>query len=431
VGAVAEFAKPRGTADLGPQVTREWQDIERAFRELALVFGFHEVRTPTFEHTEVFARGVGDTTDIVQKEMYTFADRGGRSVTLRPEGTAGVVRAFVSERWYAEPLPQKYSYVGSIFRYEKPESGRLREHHQYGVEALGSDLPSQDVEVIDLANRFLQDRGVGGAQLLLNSVGCPTCRVRHKELLLEHLRPIAAMLCDDCQSRLERNPLRVLDCKLDRDHPVVKSSPRITGHLCADCADHFARVRAGLDAQGVRYEVDEALVRGLDYYTRTAFEFVEGSLGTTTTILGGGRYNGLVRMLGGPDVPGIGFGGGIERLILARRALGVPAPVPAGPAVYVVGLGVEGALAAMRMAGDLRSHGVAAEVDHVGRSLKAQLKAADRLHARFAVIVGEAELAAGTVVWRDLQSGEQSEVVISDFVTHVLGYIAADTEAGR
>lgn len=406
-GHMAEYAKPRGTADILPEEAVEWRAVEDLWHETARRYHLQEIRTPMFEHTEVFARGVGDTTDIVQKEMYTFLDRGGRSLTLRPEGTAGVVRAFVEQKLYGGPLPIKLYYTGPVFRYETPQAGRYRQHHQYGVEAIGSEDPRLDAEIVELAHHFLRAAGVETLRLEINSVGCPVCRPAHRELLRTHLEPVREKLCGDCQDRFDKNPLRILDCKIDRDNPVVRLSPAITDHLCADCQEHFSQVRAYLDALSVPYEVNKILVRGLDYYTRTTFEFMEDSIGAKSTILGGGRYNSLVRMLGGPETPGIGFGGGIERLLLARRANGV---VPAGPDlvdVYVIAVGEAGRIPSVRAVQALRHAGLAADADYGARGLKAQLKAADRLAARLAVLIGDEEAAQGVVTLRDLATRDQ------------------------
>ncbi len=427
---MAEHAKPRGTSDLTPEEAFAWQGVEELLRATFHAYHFREIRTPVFEHTEVFERGVGDTTDIVQKEMYTFTDRGGRSMTLRPEGTAGVARAFVEHKWYGGPLPLKLYYMGPIFRYEKPQAGRYRQHQQYGVEALGSVDPRLDAEVIQLADRFLRAAGVQSLRLELNSVGCPACRATHRDLLLAHLTPVREELCADCQGRLEKNPLRVLDCKIDRDHPVVLQSPTITDHLCDDCAAHFAGVKAGLDALDVPYTVNKVLVRGLDYYTRTAFEFMEDSIGAMSTILGGGRYDGLVRLLGGPETAGIGFAGGMERLMLARQANGVAEDGADTVDAYVIGLGEGGRMAALKVARELRDAGVATEVDYTGRSLKAQLKTADRLQARAAVLIGDDEVAAGVASVRELVEKQQAAVPLRQVAGHVARLVASVRERG-
>ncbi|PWI57749.1 histidine--tRNA ligase [Sulfoacidibacillus thermotolerans] len=416
---MSEFAKPRGTADILPEQAAEWRAIEDAARQLFETYHYREIRTPIFEHTEVFQRGVGDTTDIVQKEMYTFLDRGERSLTLRPEGTAGVVRAFVEEKLYGEMNTQKFYYLGPMFRYEKPQAGRYRQFHQYGVEVIGSSDPRVDAEVIGLGDHLLRQMGVKSFSLLLNSVGCPVCRARHREQLLAYLQPVRSELCKDCQSRFDKNPLRILDCKIDRDHPVVASAPKITDALCEDCARQFSQVQTYLDEMGISYEIDKTMVRGLDYYTQTAFEFVEGSIGAVSTILAGGRYNGLIQMLGGPDLPGIGFAGGVERLILARAAHGATQVGQDRVDVFVLALGEIATKPAARLLHELRSVGIKADSDYSGRKVKAQLKVADRLGARYVVLLGEDEVAAGQVAVRNLATREQVTIEQSELVSYL------------
>lgn len=424
---MAEYAKPRGTADLLPDEVAEWQYLEEQARVLFRAYQFREVRTPIFEHTEVFERGVGDTTDIVQREMYTFKDRGDRLITLRPEGTAGTVRAFVEQKQYGGALPVKWFYNGPMFRYEKPQAGRFRQFHQYGVELIGSDDPRTDAEVIELAHRFLLSVGVKSLRLEINSVGCSVCRARHKEALLTHLAPVLNELCADCQSRYEKNPLRIQDCKKDRDHVHVQTSPVITDYLCEDCDTHFTKVKSYLDALQVPYVLNPILVRGLDYYTKTAFEFMEDSIGAMSTILGGGRYNQLVGGYGGPDLPGIGFAGGMERLILARAANGVRQTDTASVEVYVIAMGDAAQAVSVKLLQELRASGVSADTDYLGKGLKGQLKSADRLGAQVALIIGEDELASQMVILRDLVTKQQTSVQIETAVSHVLRMV---TRAG-
>lgn len=416
---MAKYARPKGTEDVLPGQADPHQAIERLVAQIFSKYHYQEMRTPIFEYTEVFERGVGETTDIVAKEMYTFTDRGGRSLTLRPEGTAGVVRAFVEGKLFGGPMPVKAYYVGPMFRQEKPQAGRLRQLHQYGVEILGSDDPRADAEVIEVGDRVLREAGVTGFRLELNSVGCPVCRANHKKLLVEHLRPALPELCEDCRARYERNPLRILDCKVDGHHPVVVSAPTITDHLCADCETHFAAVKRALDDLEVNYEVNPRLVRGLDYYTRTAFEFIEGRIGAQSTVLGGGRYNGLVQTLGGPDVAGIGFAGGIERLILAQNAAGMERALNDSVDVFVIGLGEAGEREAVRVLRDLRAAGLAADTDYAGRSLKSQLKAADRLQAAVTLLIGEDEAARQEVAVRSMKTKEQTAVSAAAVVAYV------------
>ncbi|GAB6932344.1 histidine--tRNA ligase [Calditerricola satsumensis] len=407
--------KPRGTEDILPGQAEAWQYVERKAREWFARYRYREIRTPLFEHTELFQRGVGETTDIVEKEMYTFADRKGRSLTLRPEGTAGVVRAFVEHKLYAEPDVVKLYYLGPMFRYERPQAGRQRQFHQIGVEAFGSADPRLDAEVMELAWRIFTDLGVQHLRLDVNSVGCPMCRPRHRQALVEHLAGVKDELCPDCQSRLVRNPLRVLDCKQERCQELTQDAPTVLDHLCDACRAHFDAVRKALEALGVPYAVNPRLVRGLDYYTQTAFEFVvEGEGHLAGTICGGGRYNGLVAELGGPDVPGIGFAFGVERLLYVLAAQGTRLPADAGLDCFVIALGEAAKGEALVLAQRLRAAGLSADVDYLDRKLKAQFKVADRYGARFAAILGDDELARGVVQLKNLATGEQEAVPLAD-----------------
>ncbi len=419
---MAEFSRPRGTADILPEQIPQWLKVEQKAREIFSLYHFQEIRTPIFEHTEVFERGVGDTTDIVQKEMYTFRDRADRSITLRPEGTAGVVRAFVEAKMYGGPLPVKLFYLGPMFRYEAPQAGRFRQLHQYGVEVIGADDPRVDAEVIELADRYLSSVGAK-ARLEINSVGCPVCRARHKEALLEHLLPVKHELCADCQGRMEKNPLRILDCKKDADHPVVASSPLLLDYLCDDCKSHFDSVLMYLDQLDLDYEVNPRLVRGLDYYTKTAFEFIDERIGAKSTILGGGRYNGLINMLGGPEVPGIGFAGGVERLLLSRKEAGIAEQNSDAIDVYVVAMGNEAKTASVKVLKDLRDHLISADADYTNRGLKAQMKTADRLQAKAAILIGDDELAQGAYAVRNLHDKTQELVKVEQISSYLLGLL--------
>ncbi|CAM3360298.1 histidine--tRNA ligase [Hydrogenibacillus schlegelii] len=422
------YQAPRGTADILPDEAARWQAVEAAFREACRRFGYGEIRTPIFEQTELFARSVGASTDIVQKEMYTFTDRGGRSLTLRPEGTAPVVRAVIEHRLYGTAeLPLKLCYLGPMFRYERPQSGRQRQFHQFGVEAIGVEAPELDAEVIALGWTFLQDIGLKGVTLVLNSLGCPVCRPAYREALVAFLRPHREALCPDCRLRLEQNPLRVLDCKIDGPTPLVASAPRITDHLCDACRAHHAAVKAELDRLGIPYVEDPHLVRGLDYYTRTVFEFVAEGLGAQNTVLAGGRYNGLMAALGGPDLPGIGFALGAERLLLlldepAEGRVGAPAPD-----VYVVAFGA-GAEKKLSLLMRLRAAGLSADADFAGRGLKAQLRSADRRGARYAVIVGDDEARAGRAAIKHLATGAQWTVAEEELAAFLAGRIASPNE---
>jgi len=406
--------KPRGTEDILPGQSEAWQYVEQRVREWFTRYRYREIRTPLFEHTELFQRGVGETTDIVEKEMYTFADRKGRSLTLRPEGTAGVVRAFVEHKLYAEPDVVKLYYLGPMFRYERPQAGRQRQFHQIGVEAFGSLDARLDAEVMELAWRIFTDLGVQNLRLDVNSVGCPACRPAYRQALVDQLAGVKDELCPDCQSRLLRNPLRVLDCKQERCKALTQDAPTMLDHLCDSCRTHFSAVREALEALGVPHTVNPRLVRGLDYYTQTAFEFiVEGEGHLAGTICGGGRYNGLVAELGGPDVPGIGFAFGVERLLYVLAAQGTRLPVGGDLDCFVIALGEAAKNQALLLAQRLRAAGLSADIDYLDRKLKAQFKVADRYGARFAVILGDDELARGVVQLKNLATGEQDEVPLA------------------
>lgn len=399
--------RPRGTEDVLPSASPRWQWLEAVAREVCRLYGFGEIRTPTFEHSELFHR-LGETTDVVQKETYDFTDRGGRRLTLRPEGTAAVVRAVLENHLDKGPLPVKLYYLNyAAFRYERPEAGRLREHHQFGCEIFGAADAAADAELIALVATFLARLGLDGWTVRLNSIGDEACRPRYREALLNYYRPLRDRLCPDCQRRLEHNPLRLLDCKRDAD--AVRGAPSSLEYLCGPCADHWAALRRYLDDLGIAYEVDPRLVRGFDYYTRTVFEFVHSGLGAQNSILGGGRYDGLVAALGGPSLPAVGFAVGMERLLLAAEAAGVPLPGPEPLDVFVAPLGEQARRRALTLCEALRRGGVAAEFDLLGRSLKAQMKHAGRA-ARFAAILGEEEQSRGVVTLRNLATGQQEEV---------------------
>lgn len=397
--------KPRGMEDVLPGEVWRWQRIERLFRDLAERYGYREIRTPLVEATELFERGVGGGTDVVEKEMYTFLDPGGRSLTLRPEGTAGAVRAFVEHHLDQEPAPLKLYYVAApMFRYERPQAGRQRQFYQFGIEVLGAGEPAVDAEVIALGVRFLRELGVEGVRVEINSIGDAACRPRYRERLLEYYRPLRQRLCPDCQRRLERNPLRLLDCKVDRE--LALGAPQARESLCADCAAHYEEVLRLLDALGVAVVENPRLVRGLDYYTRTVFELTSDRLGAQNAVLSGGRYDGLVEQLGGPPTPGIGFAGGMERLL----ALLPPGGEEGRPDVFVAlvdpGLRAE----ALAWAERLRGAGLHAECELGGRSLKAQMRYASRRRFRLALLVGGEEWAQGEATLRDLDGGRQASL---------------------
>ncbi len=405
------YQAPRGTHDVLPQEAARWQWAEDAFRDTCRRAGFGEIRTPTFEDTEVFARGVGDTTDIVTKQMYTFEDRGGRSVTLCAEGTAPVIRALIQHGALGASGVQKVFYLTPIFRYERPQAGRLREHHQAGLEVVGAAGPEADAEVIAVGMSYLAAVGITDAALRLNSIGDAVCRAAYRDRLRDFLRPQFEELCPDCQVRFERNPLRIFDCKVPRCRGLIAGAPAMVDHLCADCRAHFDGVQAALRARGIVFTLDPNVVRGLDYYTRTAFEVTHGALGAQDALLGGGRYDGLAEILGGPPTPGVGFGSGIERVLFVTGKLGTGPPASALDA-YVAAASDGAAVHAGPLADRLRSEGLTTDFDPLGRSLKAQMKEAARRNAAFAIILGDDELAAGEATLRDLTTGHQERVAV-------------------
>ncbi len=412
---------PRGTRDQLPQETYRWLFLEGEIRKIFERFNFLEIRTPVFEETELFARGVGQTTDIVQKEMYTFEDRGGRSLTLRPEMTASVVRAYIQHALWNQGGVQKFSYISPMFRQERPQAGRLRQFHQFGVEILGTASPLADVEVIALAMEIFTHLGLTDLTLKINSVGCPKCRPRYKEALRDALRDVKDQLCKDCQVRYDTNPLRILDCKNPTCRELTQNVPSIEDFLCDDCRAHFTRVREGLDALAISYEVDKRLVRGLDYYTRTAFEIVSNELGSQDAVCGGGRYDRLVAELGGPDVPGVGFAAGMERLMAIMEKKGLHLGDVPAPDVYLVALGDAAVRkSVLPLAQTLRRAGLRCELDLAERSMKAQLRDANRQQARFAVIVGEDELKNRQAQVKDLSQGTQEKVAFDELPDFLL-----------
>jgi histidyl-tRNA synthetase len=398
---------PRGVADILPDTVAAWQTVEATTRRLFARFGFSEIRTPMFEHTDLFIRGVGEDTDIVAKEMYTFTDRGGRSVTLRPEGTAGVVRAYLERGLHAGPQPAKLGYVSApMFRYDRPETGRYRQFHQMGVEVLGSGLPVADAEVVTLAQRLIEESGLTGATVRLNSVGDAVCRPEYRLRLRAYYEPHLSELCADCKVRYERNPLRLLDCKQPSCTPFIAGAPTVLDSLCDGCRAHLEGVQAFLTAAGVPYALDPTIVRGLDYYTRTVFEVVHPTLGA---LCGGGRYDNLVEQLGGPPTAAVGFALGVERLLLALREAGVE-PLVEPPTVFVVCAAETLQPEAFRLATAWREAGIAVEIDLMGRSFRAQMRQADRLQARYVAVLGPDEAARGAVSVRDMRTGNQEEV---------------------
>ncbi|NBJ68629.1 MULTISPECIES: histidine--tRNA ligase [Clostridia] len=407
------YKAPRGTADVLPGDSRKWQWVEETIKQVCRRFHYEEIRTPLFEHTEVFQRGVGDTTDIVQKEMYTFEDRGGRSITLRPEGTAPVVRAYVEHKMYGQAnQPAKLYYFAEMFRYERPQKGRMRQLNQFGVEVLGSADPAIDAEVIDLAMSCYREMGLTSLKLVINSLGDKESRENHRQALIEHFSPHKHELCSDCQMRLENNPLRVLDCKQDREHPAMRTAPSILDYLNVSSRDYFEQVKEYLDAIGIAYEVDKNLVRGLDYYNHTAFEIMSEAegFGAITTLAGGGRYNGLAEELGGPSTPGIGFGMGLERLLMALDAENQKIPVDRSLEAYVVAVDNQAQKEAIRLVSTLRKNGIQADKDYLGKKMKGQFKAADRYQTKFVLIIGEDELKDQTVTVKEMSTGNQKTI---------------------
>ncbi len=406
--------KIRGTLDILPDEMGYWHMIERTARDVASRYGFGEVRLPTFEATELFQRGVGGTTDVVQKEMYTFQDRDGKSISLRPEGTAGTVRAMIENGKCSDTMPLKYYYILNCFRHEKPQAGRYREFYQFGIEMFGAAGAAADASVIALANTVLTELGVQNVHLHINSIGCPQCRPLYHAALKDYFSVHKEGLCPTCVGRLETNPLRILDCKCPECAEIAKDAPKTVDYLCEDCKAHFETLKACLDASGIAYEIDPRIVRGLDYYTRTVFEFIAPVVGAQSTVCGGGRYDGLVKELGGPMMPGIGFGMGINRLILAMKGCSVTAPAQPRPALYTAAMGDGATVFAVKLTEMLRARGQYAECDLCARSLKAQMKYANKLGARRVLILGDSELESGKAVLKNMDTSEQTEVALSD-----------------
>ncbi len=417
---------PRGTRDVLPDESYLWQLIEKTQREVCALHGIREVRTPVFEHTELFQRSVGDTTDVVQKEMYTFKDRGDRSITLKPEGTAGTVRAFIESSLYAQPLPQKMCYINCpVFRYEAPQSGRLREHHQFGIEIFGAPDASCDAELIALALDVIGRMGVKNLMLRINSIGCPECRETYKKRLIEFLNERKGDLCKDCLNRLERNPLRVLDCKEEGCKRATVGAPSILDNLCDECKTHFENLKRYLDAMGIAYEVDSRIVRGLDYYTKTVFEIItkvpgeNGKPDSELTVCGGGRYDGLVEQVGGPKCAGIGFGMGTERLIMVMKQQGVQPEPPRLYDAFIVTMGDDARVEGIKLARELRASGVKCDIDHAARSMKAQFKYANKLGAPVVAVIAGDELAQGVVKIKDMAKSEEHTIARADVAAEI------------
>lgn len=405
-----EVQAPKGTKDMLPQDAYKWHFVENKFREIAKFYGMREIRTPMFEHTDLFLRGVGDTTDIVQKEMYTFNDKGNRSITLKPEGTAPVVRAFIENRLFNEAQPTKLYYAIPCFRYENVQKGRLRQFHQFGTEVFGSKEPSMDAEVIAFAMEFLKSLGLKSLSLNINNLGCPNCRPKYNEALKKFLEENYDDLCGLCQSRFEKNPMRILDCKNKNCGEITKNAPIILDYMCEECDTHFTEVKKYLDALNIPYTVDPGIVRGLDYYTKTIFEILNDDF----TVCGGGRYDRLIEQLGGPEMPAVGFGLGIERLLLTLQNEGIEIPNEGLYDLYIGARGEDGKLASFKLANALRTRGIKTEINHMGRSLKAEMKYANKIGAKFTVVLGDDELQTGNAKLKRMSDGEQFEVNLNN-----------------
>lgn len=407
---------PRGTKDILPDTVGEWTYVEQKIRDLCSRYGYREIRTPMFEHTELFHRGIGEGTDVVDKEMYTFKDRGDRSITLRPENTASAVRAYLQNKLYGDSSLTKLFYIGSMFRYDRPQAGRMREFHQFGIEALGEENPAVDAEVILLAVDFLRSLGLKDLELSLNSVGCPSCRPVYRKALQDYFRDKLDDLCDDCKDRFDRSPLRILDCKVDADKPFMKDAPRITDCLCDACQDHFHMVQEYLSHAGISFQLDPRLVRGLDYYTKTAFEIKYAPLGAQSAVAGGGRYDGLIEEIGGKPTPAVGFATGLERVLLALEKQGLLPEQDRKTDGFVIALGDAAQLPAFGLLEKLRRAGLKVGMDYAGRSMKAQMKQANKAGARYALIIGEEEVKESCVQLKNMANSEQQKVSFDNIV---------------
>lgn len=400
------ITKPRGTEDILPKDSALWHRVEQTAREVCALFGYREMRTPVFENTELFQRGVGDTTDVVQKEMYTFEDKGGRSITLRPEGTASLVRGYIEHALYAEPQPTKLYYLISCYRYEKPQAGRLREFHQFGVECFGGVTPATDAEIISLAMTFLERVGVSGLSLEINSIGCPTCKKAYNAELKSYFEQYRNRLCPTCQERLERNPMRIIDCKSEVCSSIAANAPTMLDYLCEDCWIHMDKTKEYLDNMGISYIINPNIVRGLDYYTRTVFEITSDALGAQSTVCGGGRYNGLVEELGGKPTEGIGFAVGLERLMMILRTQGKVVERDCPPQLFIAAIGDKAEALAQTLAYTLRQDGISVLTDLCGRSIKAQMKYANKLGAQYSIVLGDEEIENNQAQVKCMASGE-------------------------
>ena len=414
------YAAQKGTRDILPAEIYKWHKAEQTFSDVCHTFGYEEIRIPTFEQTDLFQRGVGDTTDVVTKEMYTFNDKGGRSITLRPEGTAGVVRSYIENGMASLPSPVRMFYNITAFRYEKMQKGRMREFHQFGLEAFGSAGPAIDAEIISVVDIFFKRMGLKNIALHINSIGCPVCRNKYNDMLKDYFRPHVGTMCEDCQSRFEKNPLRMIDCKIDGGKEVVQNAPRLIDHLCDECRAHFDGLKKNLDSVGIRYEIDPNIVRGLDYYTRTVFEFVSENVGTQGTICGGGRYDGLVENCGGAATPGIGFAMGVERFLLEAEAQGISFEENDSVKIYLAGMSDAASEKIAKICYDLRLNGIGCETDLMNRSFKAQMKYAGKSGIPYLAVIGDDELASGKVNIKKMEDGTAEPVdidKIADYLT--------------
>jgi len=420
----------KGTQDVLPSESYKNQFLESTILSVATAFGFNEIRTPVFEHTELFHRSVGDTTDVVQKEMYTFNDKGGRSITLRPEGTAGAARAYMEHGLFNDTMPQKVCYFTSCYRYEKPQAGRLREFHQFGVECFGTSSPAADAEVISLGNEIFGFLGVQNISLEINSIGCPVCRKNYHDALKKYFESFKDELCGTCLERLEKNPMRILDCKSPICKKICENAPTVLEYLCEECDTHFEKVKQFLDKMNIEYTVNPRIVRGLDYYTKTVFEFVSNEIGAQGTVLGGGRYDGLIEELGGQHTPSLGFAMGIERLMLLLEAQGIEYPAPSTCDIYIAAMDEDALLEAAQIVTNLRSDGVSAQTDIVGRSLKAQMKYADKIKAKYSMVLGTNEIESNTAKLKNMQTGDITEVELSTFSDEFMNIILREAAQG-
>ena len=420
----------KGTQDTLPSESYKIQFVEQSVLEIAKNYGYKEIRVPVFEHTELFQRGVGDTTDVVQKEMYTFEDKGGRSITLRPEGTAGVVRSYIEHGLFNEAQPQKVCYLISCYRYEKPQAGRLREFHQFGCECFGTASPAADAELISLVNDIFAFLDVKNLKIQINSIGCPECRKNYHKALQEYFESKKDDLCATCLGRLERNPMRILDCKSSVCSDIAKDAPKVTDYLCDECDDHFKKTQQYLDAMNIPYEVNPSIVRGLDYYTKTVFEFVSTEIGAQGTVCGGGRYDGLVEEIGGNHTPALGFAMGMERLLMLMEAQGIEFPAEDKCDLYITSMGENATLKASQIASDVRGNGMHAQFDIVGRSVKAQMKYANKIGAAYTVVLGDSEIEAGVAKVKNMADGSETEMNIDDIAEEIMRLSINDSLKG-